>query len=491
MSMMDEIQGVQKRKLLFLNIACLLIIAYFTVLTCRQIIYATPVYDNDYKTFYISLRKPLDVYSEHFYVRVLAYANVKENEITTTNAKTSPTLSAVNMNTPTMCFILKGLVNISNSLSVNALAWSFSALFCAALSLYVLLRLFKTLSLWYYLPLLLLLFLSWPSLSALKLGQVSYFILPFFSIAFLLVNLKHWRSAAVVFALLASLKLFFLIFFLFFVAKRNWRLSLLFVGSFLFFFFLPVIYFHWAVYHDFFRMAQNEYLVVSHSTFPMNGSLLGVVARLVTVFNLPSYMPQLRLSIIILSLYVLIRWLIYDYYFLRSLPEFSDELRVSFLIVLGLLLSPLAWIYYFLFLLIPVVVFFKISARYALSKTFFIFFILALALPYFAWMSSVYKTVWYVQNFSSAASLVCWLICVFSAANSVCRANPPLKKNREILFAILCLTVLLNVILLHLNYGMPYFLDLNKKNYIQNTMPAISIRKDDMTKMLMIKPGEK
>src|SRR3990167_2288089 len=237
MSMMDEIQGVQKRKLLFLNIACLLIIAYFTVLTCRQIIYATPVYDNDYKTFYISLRKPLDVYSEHFYVRVLAYANVKENEITTTNAKTSPTLSAVNMNTPTMCFILKGLVNISNSLSVNALAWSFSALFCAALSLYVLLRLFKTLSLWYYLPLLLLLFLSWPSLSALKLGQVSYFILPFFSIAFLLVNLKHWRSAAVVFALLASLKLFFFIF-----CGKTQLATLPFVCRFIFIFLLSAGY---------------------------------------------------------------------------------------------------------------------------------------------------------------------------------------------------------------------------------------------------------
>src|SRR3989338_9101220 len=168
------------------------------------------------------------------------------------------------------------------------------------------------------------------------------------------------------------------------------------------------------------------------------------------------------------------RWLIYDYCFLRSLPAFSDELRMSFLIVMALLLSPLSWTYYFLFLLVPVVVFFKISQHHALSKTFFVFFILALVLPYFALFSNN-KTMWIIQNFSDTASLVCWIVCVFSAAKSVSRANPPLKKNQEILFAILCCHILVNVILIYFDYGMPYFLDLTKKVYVRNTMPAFSI----------------
>src|SRR3990167_6504483 len=208
MSMMDEIQGVQRKKLLFLNIACLLLIAYFTVLTCRQIIYATPVYDNDYKTFYISLHKPLTVYDDHYYVRVFHYHEEKNISIIKTTARTGPTLNAVNMNTPLMCFILRGLTNVSHHLFVNAIVWALCSLLGAAVSLYVLMRLFKTLSLWYYFPLLLLLFFSWPSLSTLKLGQVSYLVLPFLCVGFVLVHLKQYRSAAVMLALLAALKLF-------------------------------------------------------------------------------------------------------------------------------------------------------------------------------------------------------------------------------------------------------------------------------------------
>lgn len=475
MSMMDQVHGVQKSKLLILNIACLLLIAYFTVLTCRQIIYATPVYDNDYKTFYMSLRDPLSVYNNHFYVRVIAYSSVEQKSATTTTAKTTPALNAVNMNTPPMCVLLKALVNASDKLWVNAIVWSLSSLLGAAISLYVLLRLFKTLRLWYYLPLLLLLFLSWPSLVDLKLGQVSYFVLPFLCVGFLLVCLKQERFAAIVLGLVASLKLFFLIFILFFVVKREFRLSFLSLVSFLFFFFLPVLYFHWPVYHDFFQLTQNDFLIFSHAPFPINGSLLGVVAHLVKIFNLSPHMAQIRFSVIILSLYIVVRWLMYDYSKIRLLPQFSDELRFSSLIIIALLLSPLSWIYYFLFLVIPVVVFFKISERYALSKAFFIFFIFSLILPYFAWVLSTNKIMWVIRNFSVFAALLCWVICICFAVNAVSRANPPAQRDRKILFGILCCHVLVNVILLLFNYGLPYFLDISKKRYRQDAMPAISI----------------
>lgn len=460
-------------KTIFLGLISILLIAYFTLLSYRQLLYATPVYDNDYKTFYVSLRDPMTVYDDHFYMRVYGYFKKKgEKNI---QAKTSPTLNAVNMNTPLMCLFLRGLVNVSHSLNINTFVFAVCSAFCGFAGFAFLMRIFDEVPSWYIPALFLLLYFSWPSFSALKLGQVSYLIFPFLSLGFLSMYKKQYTISAVIFAFVAALKLFFLIFFIFYVIRQDWKRAGIFSMSFLLFFFLPIFYFHLPVYEAFYKLTQNHFIFISHATFPMNGSLLGVLVRVESLFNLPFTNQETNLLLLLLSLYILIKYAAYDFTVLKSLSEFSDSLRLSFLIVLAVILSPLGWVYYFVFLTIPVFVFFKIAARYALTSTFFVFFSLAFALPYVAWLQPTTHVMWFCVGLTSFLSLVCFIVCLCSAVNSIRYQRKRDEDKRSVLFAILFIQVLASVILLYANFGMPYFLDLFKKEYVANTMPAISL----------------
>ncbi|EKD77004.1 MAG: hypothetical protein ACD_42C00504G0001 [uncultured bacterium] len=455
---------MQKFKLISLNIICIILLAYFTALAWQRVVAGTPYFDNDYKTFYVSLHANQKIYQPHFYSHVLSMK--RENK--KISLQTSPEFSAVNMNTPAMNFILRGLVNANVNLSDDVLLWMILSLFGAGISLYILQR-------QYFFPLLLTMWLSWPSLYDLKVGQVAFFVLPLLCVGFLLYQFKHWRIAAIVLGLLASLKLFFLIFILLFVARRQWNVMALFVASFLVFFFLPLLYFPWNDYHAFFQLTQHYILFIERSTLPMNGSLLGVMSNISRLWHPTSSLLQIRLSATILCLYLIIRWLIYDNNQLRYLPAFSDELRFSFLIVIALLCSPLGWEYYFLFLLIPIVVMIKISQRYALIKIVYVFFALSLILPYLGWMGGIGKTINIIQSFSVFAGLLCFLLCMCAVAKSVRLANLPTHNQSRILVGILVIFALISTLLLLLNYGMPYFLDPTQKEYLHHVGAVMQI----------------
>ena len=187
-------------KKIFLNIVCILLILYFALLAWQRVIVSTPFFDNDYKTFYDSLHeeKKSNLYQPQFYYHVDMISQEGQKKI----IKTSQLISAVNMNTPTMNFLLEKLINLHFQLKEKIVIWTLLSLLCAAISLMLLYR-------QYFFPCLLLLWLSWPSLYNVKLGQVAYFILPFLCAGFWLYRSDRLCMASVVLGLLASLKLFF------------------------------------------------------------------------------------------------------------------------------------------------------------------------------------------------------------------------------------------------------------------------------------------
>lgn len=469
---LGEDEGI-KTKLIFLNIFCLFAISLLCVLSWNQLRYSIRYFDNDYKTFYMTLHGVTRPYHENQYVRVLSMHKEKNGKA---HLKTTPVLSAINMNSPTMSLLLKGLVNVSSHLTINVLLWVILSLWCAGLSIYFLAQWFDTQQFhFYFLPLLFLFLFSWPSLYTLKLGQVSFFVLPFLSLAFLLLTRKNYVAMTITLALVAALKLFFLTFALFFLLRRQWRYLLLFIFSFLSFFFLPLFYFSGSDYEKFFRIATHFGLFVNRAALPMNASLLGVIVNTRNFFHLQSDFLQIRIAVGIVVGYLIIRTM-YSYDLLRRLPGQTEVLLFSLLIVLSLLCSPLGWYYYFIFFIIPFVVFLKAAKSVALPNAFFIMFACILFLPLLAWITSQHTWVLFLAHLACVASALCWFIDLHLVARAFEKAEPPAAFQVNRLFFICTMSAVMNIVLLLINYGMPYFFTLDQTRYLHATQPALLLR---------------
>ena len=195
---------IKKNKLIFLNVVCLLLLSFLCVFAWSQLAASTQNFDNDYKTFYGALHHADNPYRVAHYVRVLSIKKQKNGK---TQLHTTPEMSAVNMNSPTMTLFLKMLVNISNTLTTNVMIFVLASLWCAGLSLFILSRLFsQSHSNLYFLPLLLMLMLTWPALYTLKLGQVSFFLLPFLCLSFLFLWRRHFFLMSIFFVPGATIK---------------------------------------------------------------------------------------------------------------------------------------------------------------------------------------------------------------------------------------------------------------------------------------------
>ncbi len=461
---------MQSPKYSILNVFCIILFAYFSVLAWKQLAITTPYFDNDYKTFYLTMHDTNATYQKKYYVRIIQVKKIKHK----TKIKSTGPIDAINMNTPPMSLVIKGLVNISQVLSINVAAWVVISALGALISVLFISSYLDPFDYRRYFALfLLLLWLSWPSLYNLKLGQVSYFLLPLLCGGFCLFNRGYAKSAAIALGLLAALKLFFLLFLLLYCVRREWKLAGLFLFSFAVFFCMPLLYFSLLDYRQFFEIMLNHAIITIRSQLPMNASLLGVVMHAAIIMKKSQNQLGVRIATLIVSLYVFIRWLKYDYDVLRSLPVFSNELRFSFLIAIAIFCSPLGWVYYFLFLLIPLAVLFKIARDYELPISFFISFALALTLPYFGFLNETTGLLLMLVHFSCFVSVLCWLLCLAIATRAV--QNQAIKMKRstsKIMLSILLFSTAINMSLLCINFGIPYFLNFNKTTYINTAMPA-------------------
>lgn len=414
----------------------------------------------DYSIFYHTLNAHEPVYQK-YYAR---YIN---------QAPQSAAQLAVNLNTPTMNLILKRLLNISPHLTINVLIWTLLSVLFSVISIYLLIEYYGRDQRRLLLPFTFLFLASWPSIYTQVGGEVPFLILPVLCAAFLLGHFKKWRAMTIMLGLLASLKIFFLVFILGFLIRREWKLGAIFVASFLFFFFIPLIYFSWQDYLGFFQLPADQQVFISHSGFSMNGALLGFVLNSLFFFHKPITFAQLHMIVGALSCYVIFRAAVYYYRYLQYLPAYVYDLSFSLLIILGLLLSPLAWVYYYIFLVVPVATLLKIDRDYRLSIYFYGAFAVAIFMPILSWLTPSNMTLLIIRQFAAFADLIVWIVCLHLAAKEVKHKNKKILFTPSISTTILTVSALLSIVLLLGNYGFPHYFTIDKKAYKKDNPPGV------------------
>jgi hypothetical protein len=454
----------KKIKLILLSMLCVFLLSYFTFLYWQYLAVSAEKTLVDYTLFYKTLHQKNEFYK--IYSAAASY-QLSKNDHGQLQMTVFSQRHAVNLNTPGMTLLTKGLVNISQSLQINVLAWILASLCCACIACFIVIRWFHSSLLLRYgfFPIVLLLWISYPASYNLNIGEVGFFLLPLLAAGFVLYEAKHDTYAAIILALLASLKLFFLLFVLLFLTRKQWRTTAIFVLSFAGFFLLPLCFFPFAAYHAFFELMRNQTILMANAVLPINGSMTAIVASLSHLMTRPLSNLQITTAVSTLTLYIVIRWMMYDIRFLQKLPAYSDALRLSFLIVIALLCSPLGWIYYFIFLFVPVIVLIKINRRYHLPVSFFIALILALllTLPTLNFNGSLFL------------SLLLWLFCLHCAAHAV--KNNIMHSNQVELSTIILVMILLFYIttglILSAHSIFPDFLNWDKQPLINQTQPVI------------------
>ncbi|OGT41010.1 MAG: hypothetical protein A3F13_09735 [Gammaproteobacteria bacterium RIFCSPHIGHO2_12_FULL_40_19] len=470
---------MQKVKYIFLNIVCIFCFVYLSILACRQLSVATTNTDADYAVLYHALHQNNNPYDIFYSAQVTRIEHENQTVKIFASAKIN---KQINLNPPGMTLFIKSLMHLSDKISINTAIWIFSGMACAALSLVLLMRWVEIPSgLLYFFPFLLLLWCSWPNLYNLNQGQIALFLLPVLSIGFVLDDSRRWFAATVMLAMLASLKLFFLTVAILYVLRRQWSLLFLFTTLFLIFFFFSRLYFSGADYHAYFALLHNHQLIIQRAIAQMNGSLLGVVANGVRLSKAPVSVDSIFMITSILSAYVFIRWIIYDHRVVCRLPRFQNAIRFCFLIVITLLCSPLAWLYYYLFLLIPVAVIFKVSQRCALSKSVFAFFAMALILPLFCFYDLADKSM-LLQVFRALvlfSSLLCWLFLFYFLVNDIMLDKERSSKNHFILSTILIVYAVVSMIFLLFDSRMNYLWQWDKTLYFKTVAPSVWVSKNE------------
>lgn len=247
-----------------------------------------------------------------------------------------------------------GLLKYSHSY----ILWSLIQIACGLFSIFLLTKSISnstTPSLILYLAGITALFIYFPTFANLQYGQVTLFMLPLEIMAWRYARNNQSVSCAILLGILASIKFFFGLFLIYFICRREWLALLWFISTILICLLLPIILFGEHVYADYFYILRHVYWYASS----WNASYLGFFVRLLGGFDahtplisLPKLSYPLYFLTALATLFSLIKFILH-----HSAISFSDKTDQDFSIVLVcmLLLSPLAWLYYFPFLCIAFV----------------------------------------------------------------------------------------------------------------------------------------
>ncbi len=206
-----------------------------------------------------------------------------------------------------------------------------------------------------------LLLLYFPTVMSVFMGQWPLVLFLWLTLAWLAWREGYHSLAGGILGILAGIKLFFGAFFLFFLARREWRASIMFAAAGLLSVLLSVLAAGPGSILEYLRVLQD----VDWFSASWNASILGFAKRVLgepgnaTLLRLPALASILGRALSLLGaglLVIMAR---------RGQENDSSEdlrdLAFSSCIVLMLLISPLGWIYYFPFLLIPITVIWRAS----------------------------------------------------------------------------------------------------------------------------------
>ncbi len=235
--------------------------------------------------------------------------------------------------------------------------WSVLSIACVVLSTFLLLNILqiKQRDFNLILGITLALLIYFPTFVNIVFGQVTLFLLPLVIIAWHCARRNNQNCLGFLLGIAVSIKLFFGLFALYFLMRRQWRALIIFCGTILVCGLLPVLIFGKAIY-------LHYHAVLNHIwwyTCSWNASLYGFFARifgigekntpLIAIPGLAEKLYWFTSAMLTLSLL----------YFLKTETKIKPLLKIDldFSIILAamLLLSPLGWSYYFPLLVIPVI----------------------------------------------------------------------------------------------------------------------------------------
>jgi hypothetical protein len=206
-----------------------------------------------------------------------------------------------------------------------------------------------------------LLIFYFPTLISVLLGQLSLVPFLFLVLAWLLWRKGRLGIAGGILGILAGIKVFFGAFLVFFLARREWRASSSFVAAGLLTVLFSVVAAGWDSIFEYFQVLGG----VNWYGATWNGSILGFVSRLFgepgndPLFRLPLLASILGKGLMLLGISLLI---VMARRTDSKKPALAlNDLAFSSCIALMLLISPLGWMYYFPFLLIPLTVIWRES----------------------------------------------------------------------------------------------------------------------------------
>jgi len=197
------------------------------------------------------------------------------------------------------------------------------------------------------------LFIYYPTYANIWLGQVALFVFPFLLGAWLAALRNNLRICGCLLAIATSIKLFFGLFFVYFVIRREWRALGWYCATLVICSLIPLFIFGKHIYFDY-RKVFNHVVWYASS---WNASLYGFFLRLfsgaeknIPLWSVPHLAPVLYAISSILIIIAAVIVLQPD----RKIPaQQKIALDFSIIIVTLMLISPLGWMYYFVYLFIP------------------------------------------------------------------------------------------------------------------------------------------
>lgn len=205
-------------------------------------------------------------------------------------------------------------------------------------------------------------FAYYPTFINSQMGQLGLFLMPLIFYSWWAARNNKFALCGVLLGIAASIKIFFGIFGIYFLIRREWRSLGWFSGTIIFCALLPLTIFQVSEYLAYYKTLTH----ITWYTSSWNASLLGFLLRIFGG-NGEKNIPLLLLPTLGHILYWLITGslLVGLIKYLQPLhkidPQIKCDLDFSLTLALMLIIAPLGWIYYFPLLFIPFIVLFKLA----------------------------------------------------------------------------------------------------------------------------------
>lgn len=268
-----------------------------------------------------------------------------------------------NLNPPFFNMLIYPLTRINYATSLKL--WLALNIFSGILAICLLPLIFKKNHPLFFLGAVVGLFAYYPTLFSVQFGQITLLILPLIITAWWAARNDKLILTGIILGIAVNIKLFFGLFAIYFLLRREWRGFCWFTGTALCCALLPLLFFSVSNYFDYHTILQH----ISWYSSSWNASIFGFMLRVfggeeknIPLFNLPRVGYFLYL---ICSGLILLGWAKFIYTQKSSIitSQQKTDLDFSLTLITLLLVTPLNWIYYFPLLVIPFAILVQWSLR--------------------------------------------------------------------------------------------------------------------------------